>query len=259
MSRARGKLYDDDDLADYDDDYYEDDGYRYAQKAKAAAPASKGKQTTGKAGAPAKATVAPPVPVKPASPQEEDDFPDSALLDANYDDVANVLGEGSGISEADIVAGLRACNYSAEATIAWLLDGGRAKPKPVAVRSVVPAASPAAPKSTPAKHAAGTPLHASVAQAVPALPHSINPVGPAPLPSLPAQITSALAAIEDGLAESTGFERDDGAGEAAFKPRVAVVTCGHVDAGKSTLMGHMLYELGCVHRSYHDWGCVDFC
>lgn len=30
------------------------------------------------------------------------------------------------------------------------------------------------------------------------------------------------------------------------KPRISVVTIGHVDAGKSTMMGHLLYDLGLV-------------
>ena len=34
--------------------------------------------------------------------------------------------------------------------------------------------------------------------------------------------------------------------EAGGKPRLHLVVLGHVDAGKSTLMGRLLHELGCV-------------
>jgi GTPase len=28
------------------------------------------------------------------------------------------------------------------------------------------------------------------------------------------------------------------------KPRISIVCCGHVDAGKSTMLGHLLFDLG---------------
>merc|ERR1740124_364277 len=40
--------------------------------------------------------------------------------------------------------------------------------------------------------------------------------------------------------------------ESIAKPNINLVVCGHVDAGKSTLMGHLLYKLGVVtEREMH--------
>jgi hypothetical protein len=40
------------------------------------------------------------------------------------------------------------------------------------------------------------------------------------------------------------------------KPRMSIVCCGHVDAGKSTLLGHLLYDLGCVVRMNSSGVCA---
>jgi GTPase len=46
----------------------------------------------------------------------------------------------------------------------------------------------------------------------------------------------------EGMAEMT---LEDSAADAAdAKPNVRVVVCGHVDSGKSTLNGHLVYQLG---------------
>ena len=57
--------------------------------------------------------------------------------------------------------------------------------------------------------------------------------------------------IFDGQGAATGMEEmslDDDAATAASdaKPNVRIVVCGHVDSGKSTLNGHLVYQLGKV-------------
>jgi hypothetical protein len=59
---------------------------------------------------------------------------------------------------------------------------------------------------------------------------------------------------EDALlpSQAAGQAGQQGGGESEEKPRLSLVVIGHVDAGKSTLMGQVcLYLLGCV------WMCVD--
>ncbi len=46
----------------------------------------------------------------------------------------------------------------------------------------------------------------------------------------------------EGMAEMT--LEDSAADAAEAKPNVRVVVCGHVDSGKSTLNGHLVYQLG---------------
>ncbi len=46
----------------------------------------------------------------------------------------------------------------------------------------------------------------------------------------------------DGMSE---MSLEDSAADAAdAKPNVRIVVCGHVDSGKSTLNGHLVYQLG---------------
>ena len=54
----------------------------------------------------------------------------------------------------------------------------------------------------------------------------------APEPDLAATLAAAAAAEEAG-----------------GKPRLHLVVLGHVDAGKSTLMGRLLHELGCARAA----------
>lgn len=298
MSRARGKLYSEDDYDD-DDDYYDDDGYSQYKKQQTASASKGGKgapQTAlqspaGKLMSPSSAAAAATnktpagkgaasnsTPARPTQPapvavkEEEDEFPDADLLDASYDDVAAVVGEEE-YSEADIVASLRACNYDPQAAVSWLLDGGRAPAKkaPTSVKTTAAtplkagsntnsnssaATTPAATNRTsgtanaptPGKAAPSTPARGvataatgkaaagtatpSASVSTPSHHHASSAgvacssaAGPQALPPLPAEVTSILTS-------------------SSSKPRVSIVTCGHVDAGKSTLMGHLLYELG---------------
>jgi translation elongation factor EF-1alpha len=66
-----------------------------------------------------------------------------------------------------------------------------------------------------------------------------------------AAITADSFDIFDGQGAATGMEEmslDDAAAAAASdaKPNVRIVVCGHVDSGKSTLNGHLVYQLGKV-------------
>jgi hypothetical protein len=265
MSRARGRMYADEDLDvdDEDDDY--DDGYRQfassAAKGKGgggakgpatpARPQSAAQGGGGKGGdtparpTPASAPAPALAPAPPPPPPPADEYPDADLLDAGYDAVAECVGGDDpaatgGIGEADIVAALRAGNYAPEAAVAWLLDGGRAPrlPPPPVVAKPAPGpaktATPARPTSGGSGKAAGGAATPLAGAATPG--GSAAATGPAPLPPVPAVVEAALA-------------------DAASKPRVAIVTAGHVDAGKSTLMGHLLVDTGCVCSGGSSIGC----
>jgi len=203
------------------------------------------------------------------------------ILDASYDAVADVVG--AQFTEAEIVAALRACEYAPPAAIAHLLDskqkaaaaGGKGKPSggaaaagggkgaaaggkgaPGTPAKQAPAAAKGAAAGTPSKAAAAAaPVHAASSSPAPSAGHGraasaassagFHPTAaaagsggagaaaaaaaaaaPLPLPPIPEEVRRA-------------YEHED-------RPRLSVVTIGHVDAGKSTLMGHLLYDLGVV-------------
>lgn len=63
-----------------------------------------------------------------------------------------------------------------------------------------------------------------------------------------AQETEALrAAAAQQRAEAAAVA--EAAGGAGAKPQLHLVVLGHVDAGKSTLMGRLLHDLGCARRA----------
>lgn len=66
----------------------------------------------------------------------------------------------------------------------------------------------------------------------------------------------AAARLEQAGASCSG-RSSDGGGGGTHKPSLHLVVLGHVDAGKSTLMGRLLFELGHVsakdvHRNQRD-------
>lgn len=76
---------------------------------------------------------------------------------------------------------------------------------------------------------------------------------PAPRPTQPCR-ECAAAASREGEAAGTGGSSTGGQ---VHRPGLHLVVLGHVDAGKSTLMGRLLYDLGHisakdVHRNQRD-------
>jgi hypothetical protein len=96
-----------------------------------------------------------------------------------------------------------------------------AKSTPTPSRSATPKPSPAAPRSTP--QSASTSLHGEAA------------------PYRDVSTYTADAKLRKALTQLEGS-----AGSAKPKPKLHVVVLGHVDAGKSTLMGRLVHDLGFV-------------
>jgi len=260
--KGHGRGYDDDDLDGYDD--YDD--YDAAADAEAAAAAEAEEFAAAVEGGPGSGAG--------------EEFPDAQLLEASFDDVARVVGETFG--EGAIVAALRACNYQPELAIGHLLDPPVTRPQPK--KQPQPQAHPqshphrqtggAAGKRTGGKNPTLTATTAKgkvLLTASPPPPGSAAPREPRPsatsaappqqprAPVPPAAASAAAATVPASASASAGGQplpapaaplppvppevrawAEDG------KPRLSVVVVGHVDAGKSTLMGHLLADLGVV-------------
>lgn len=75
---------------------------------------------------------------------------------------------------------------------------------------------------------------------------------------------AAKYVLEPDLArECAAAAAAEGAGGQGAKPQLHLVVLGHVDAGKSTLMGRLLYDLGCAAERAgalpmlrHTWGAL---
>jgi elongation factor 1 alpha-like protein len=147
---------------------------------------------------------------------EGGDDDDWELLEAPYEDVLAAFPKAR---ESDIVAALRASDYDADLAIASLAAKKNAKAKGPA---------PVAPSKVAVRPGAGGGggAAATIAPAAPAAPAAPTaPAAPAPLPPVPAHVSAFLAAA---------------------RPSLAVAFIGHVDAGKSTLLGRLLFDLGLV-------------
>ncbi|RHY86243.1 hypothetical protein DYB26_013458 [Aphanomyces astaci] len=106
------------------------------------------------------------------------------------------------------------------------------KPKPAAAAPAPPAAPVAAPPAPPAEVVA-SPKKAAAA--------------PAPKP---VEEKKAAAVVEDAVAADEDFEplTDEEIGEEDPREHINVVLIGHVDAGKSTLSGNILYLMDQVDK-----------
>ena len=144
----------------------------------------------------------------------EEAFDDWEDLEAPYEVVAEALPKAK---EAEIVRALRQANYDADVAIVALQRAKKKPPIRITPASGGGKASPASSLSPP--------------QASPQQP-SLQPSAPPP----PAAAPEALPALTP--AQSAHL--------AGARPHLSLVTLGHVDAGKSTLLGRLLYDLGLV-------------
>jgi len=155
---------------------------------------------------------------------------DGELIDATYD---AVLGEvGNAFTEDEIVSALRAANYDPDGAIDRLLTlEAERKAKAKAKAASKAAAKQAAPKAAaPAKAPAAMSVGGSVAGS------SVRAAAAVvPLPEAPEEVLAALAPEVAG-----------GVSGGAPPPRLSLVVVGHVDAGKSTLLGRLLADTGAV-------------
>ena len=171
---------------------------------------------------------------------EDDDY---ELLEQGYDTVLEAFPR---MREADIVAVLREADYDAENAILLIqakqrkasakasaagkppAGAGGAKPTSSGGRGSGGAssggggapASSAAPSAAVALSASSAGISSSAPQV-----RCLERVVAAPLPAVPAHVSAALA---------------------SSRPSLAVAFIGHVDAGKSKLLGRLLYDVGLV-------------
>ena len=218
---SRPDHYDD----EYDDAYYAEDDAYYDEE-----------------GAPAPAAAA----------EVPDLYPDADLLNVAVPAVEAVVGEST-FTEAAVVAALRACDYDVERSIGLLLD----PPPPVVAKAKAKAKAPA-PKATAApapaqkgKAKAAGPAHSAAPSAAGATAR--------PMPSAESGLVNFAGAAAHGAATGGSSATVQPPPPMPAEPpelrewlvgggraRMSVVVVGHVDAGKSTLMGRLLADLGFV-------------
>lgn len=128
----------------------------------------------------------------------------------------------------------------ASASSAININGARPKqPQPAVITTVV-TTSKAKPLPTPTTPAAAAPPKPQLLKTPQQQQQRSASPAATPTPSKSAATPMRKAKV-DAL-EAFNRERGD------HKPRLNLVVVGHVDSGKSTLMGHLLYELGSVSK-----------
>lgn len=129
----------------------------------------------------------------------------------------------------------------------------KAAPKAPAGKTAAPAATAKAAGKTAASGTnAPAKANAATKAATPATASSkASSLPPAP-PKLAQQQSSSGASVsddEDAFSNRARSTQSSDASEASSQlPSITIVVAGHVDAGKSTLVGNLLYQLGFVSR-----------
>jgi hypothetical protein len=185
---------------------------------------------------------------------DDEDYGD---YDDDYDDTVEYVRKvkhqlkgvpaGVKVTDAQIIRKLEETNYDIKKTAAFF------KPK----ESKVPAQKTTAPKAAPTSTSAGTVAAAPAAgksKLVPPPPQAV--VSPAEaFPPAPHVIKGEILLSDDEevVAAAVGALTLDPIA-AAGKQALTMVVTGHVDAGKSTLVGHLLYKCGQVtQRTMHKY------
>jgi hypothetical protein len=190
--------------------------------------------------------------------------------------VQSVVGDAFATSQ--IEEALLKTHLNAEQAIDWLLSGGSARSAPATAPVAASAAAAVATAATVAAAAASSTAAAAcpkkpVAVSMPTERKVLVLRSSKPVVSKP---VAAAAAVGGSAASASPVPRKGGAapkssatssqkkpaGRAPSAPRkppvmeagdgklhLNMVVIGHVDAGKSTMMGHLLFKLGCVARS----------
>lgn len=268
MSKRGGakQTYSYEDDYDYDDDYgYDEDGYddEYYDAPKAVAKAAKAPVKQ-----PVKAVSTPaPKPAAKASASAVDPAVEKELLDANLAIVRSVVG--TQFTEHDIVAALRVANYNPDVAVEALFTASEA-PSATPVPLTPPPLSPSTTgavtlpkrsgpakkivlgggKASPEPAGAGSPGGA-------ASPHPASGVQ-TPVVASPQQFGVGMASPMPGRSNAASPNVRDG-GNFPEEPKdktladvvdedgklsVSIVMAGHVDTGKSTILGHLLFDMG---------------
>lgn len=179
-------------------------------------------------------------------------FARAELIDAVYDDV--VAEVGNAFKEKDIVDALRKANYDPDAAIVILYDLEKERKakaakqkaqKDAAAAAGAKAVPPGAQKAAASASKAGAPAPSKTASA--SLPAQAAPLALPPVPPIVQSQLEALSltATAEGGPGTPSTAPSSSAGRPAG-PRIAIVVVGHVDAGKSTLVGRLLADTGAV-------------
>lgn len=247
----RGGVYDDDDDYDYDDDDYydEDDAYEAPTKTK---PPSSAKVTSQKASA-ASLSTDPTASslLSSAISEEEGDYDLVAML---FPTLRNLLVGSSPMPQASaIVSAIRQANYDVNQAAAALIS----LPSPSSPKSHVTTPTPtgnAAFKATRVGSTSGaktlklsqqsrggssmgTPQSSFGSEATPVSsvsPSFINPNAD----TAQRPLVTKSATKQQSFGAATSCVDDDG------KQTCTVILAGHVDSGKSTILGHTLLQMG---------------
>lgn len=217
--------------------------------------------------------------------EEEDYFADSDLLDLHYDTVAKVVGEDD-FTEDDIVEALRASNYDPHKAIEYLLDEDEYidedeemhNNKGKKIHKQPPSSSASGSVSTPKRSSSSS---VSTTPSGNKTPHGGNGLGLGaglpPLGRTPSSNTTTTTTASNLYVSTPNILRSVASSSSSGgnstpkaipsyinqpipsvpeellnrikdeKPRMSIVVVGHVDAGKSTLMGHLLTDIGNVN------------
>jgi hypothetical protein len=229
-----------------------------------------------------------PADIKLSSDEQEHDQDDAPNLDmdafnACVAEVKSVLG--AEVRDGDIKNALARCSFDPAKTITFLLDWIEKGRKETLAPIVKSPSTPRAPKwepipakqprKSPAAKAKGSPSPSSPANAKGKSPASgikKTPIKTAQAPVAPADAVSDglnLLALggdrapteNEGKGRDAGEKSDDEADEYRFdsvdgsgdggddgEETISLIVVGHVDAGKSTLNGHLMVLLGRVDQ-----------
>jgi hypothetical protein len=174
----------------------------------------------------------------------DDDFDDTVEYVRKVKDQLKGV-PGVKVTDAQIVRKLEETNYDIKKTAAFF------KPKETKAPAPKSAAPKAAPKSVPTVTVAA---NVDKGKLAPPAPLAVAPSTECPPPPVHvARGEMLLSDDEEVAAASVGALSLDPTG-AAGKQALTMVVTGHVDAGKSTLVGHLLYKCGQVtQRTMHKY------
>jgi len=159
--------------------------------------------------------------------EEEDDYEDWDLLEEPYDIVKEVIPKAP---EAQIVRVLRKVYYDPELAILAIRKAKKLliSNKNAAKKNI--GDGPASPRPAPGSRSTA----------------AVPPTSPTTATGNSS--SSSSSCISPGLMclPPPTMTQEQASFLASSRPHISVVTLGHVDAGKSTLLGRLLYELGLV-------------
>jgi small GTP-binding protein len=220
MSKRGAKSYDYDDDYDYEDDGY-DDGYdegHYEEE-----------------------------PAQSVQPSGNVTLDDDSLVKPLLAVLRGILD--AGIADATMIAAIRAANYDGDAAMEALFVS--AEQPEASSPAPVPAPEPVKVMATPPPRKEGgkakkLSLAPSPAPSVTASPGKVSPVTEGePAPAMSPGHSTAASPTSAHVAPFSALVTDGSAVvDAAGREALSMVVAGHVDTGKSTILGHLMVKMG---------------